>query len=94
MDSTTNEATSIQYRRVTTLGIIGGIGPKSTVEYYRAIFQIHGERHGRAAAPSIVVNSVDVQKLLAMIGATDLAAVADYLVAEIGGWSAPARQRV
>jgi aspartate/glutamate racemase len=29
---------------VKTIGIIGGIGPESTIEYYRSIIALYGER--------------------------------------------------
>lgn len=66
-----------------TAGIIGGIGPESTIEYYRAI--IAAFRTGREDAdyPSIIINSISVKKLLAMVGANQLAAVADWLASEV-----------
>jgi aspartate/glutamate racemase len=33
---------------MTTLGIIGGIAPESTVEYYRTIIRLHQERTNSA----------------------------------------------
>ena len=66
-----------------TLGIIGGIGPESTIEYYRALFDAYRQRHGQDGAPSIVINSIDVFRMLALMTAGDLRAVADTLVAEI-----------
>jgi aspartate racemase len=67
-----------------TLGIIGGIGPESTVEYYRAIIAAYAERFGPGTSPSVVINSIDVNRLLAMMGTGDREGVADYLVVEIG----------
>jgi aspartate racemase len=66
-----------------TLGIIGGIGPESTIEYYRGLVAGYREQRPDGASPSIVLNSVDVQKLLAMMEKDDMAAVVDYLVPEI-----------
>jgi aspartate racemase len=66
-----------------TLGIIGGIGPESTVQYYRAILDRYRERPGTVGAPSIVINSIDVDKLLALIEVNDLAAVTNYLGEEL-----------
>jgi aspartate/glutamate racemase len=39
------------------LGIIGGIGPESTVVYYRALVAAGRELGG--AAPPILINSID-----------------------------------
>jgi aspartate racemase len=66
-----------------TLGIIGGIGPESTIQYYRAILARYRERRGSVAAPSIVINSIDVDKLLALIGANELLALTNYLCEEL-----------
>lgn len=68
---------------MTTIGIVGGIGPESTIEYYRMTIAAYRERHADGAYPSIVINSIDPMKLLGLIHADRLAAAADYLVAEV-----------
>jgi aspartate racemase len=67
-----------------TLGIIGGIGPESTIEYYRAILARYRERRGNIGAPSIVIDSIDVDKLLRLIAGNQLATLTDYLCEELG----------
>jgi aspartate racemase len=62
-----------------TLGIIGGLGPESTVEYYRRILVKYAE-HRPGAAPSIIINSIDVNRGLHMLGEGQLDKLADYLV--------------
>ena len=61
-----------------TLGIVGGVGPESTIEYYR--FILEGCR-ARAAegVPHIIIDSIDVNRGLAMLDANDLAALTDYI---------------
>ena len=66
-----------------TLGIIGGIGPESTIEYYRSIIASYRRQQPDGSAPSIILNSISVQELLAMMNRDDLPAVIDYLVPEI-----------
>src|SRR5216684_1354202 len=66
-----------------TVGIIGGIGPESTIEYYRQIIAAYRERQEDTSYPSIIINSVDVSKLLAWMEASELDAVTDYLANEI-----------
>lgn len=41
-----------------TLGIIGGIGPESTIEYYRQVVAVYRERRADGTSPSIVINSI------------------------------------
>ncbi|HEY6271262.1 MAG TPA: amino acid racemase [Terriglobales bacterium] len=65
------------------LGIIGGIGPESTIEYYRAIIARFREHHEERDYPSIIINSISVNKLLALMNKQDLAAVTDMLIAEV-----------
>jgi aspartate racemase len=68
---------------MTTVGMLGGIGPESTVEYYRLL--IAGDRQLRpdGSYPSIIINSIDVTKLLAWMGANQLSEVTKYLVDEL-----------
>jgi aspartate racemase len=62
-----------------TVGIIGGVGPESTIEYYRQIIAAYRERQTDGSYPSIIINSVDVLRLLAWIGANELDAFTNYL---------------
>lgn len=66
-----------------TIGIIGGIGPESTIEYYRAIFASYAERVKDGSSPSIIINSIDLTKLLSFVTANEPVKLADYLVDEI-----------
>ena len=69
--------------KMKTVGIIGGIGPESTIEYYRLIIDRYRERQTDGSYPSIIINSVDLDKLIGWITANELKAIADYLVDEI-----------
>jgi len=68
---------------VKTVGIIGGIAPESTIEYYRQILGRHREQRRDGGNPSILINSIDLHRMLSLIGSNDLPAVTDYLVAEM-----------
>ena len=61
-----------------TLGIVGGLGPESTIDYYRRILEAW-ERVEPGTAPSIVIDSLDVRKGLRLVE-TDLPALAEYLL--------------
>lgn len=63
------------------LGVIGGIAPESTIAYYRLI--VAGCRARRGEYPRIVINSIDLTRLLALAGANDRGGLADYLVTEV-----------
>jgi aspartate racemase len=65
------------------LGLIGGLGPESTIEYYRLIIAGYRERTQNQAYPSFIINNVNLQKLIDLFAANELEAIADYLVEEI-----------
>src|SRR6184192_2017323 len=67
-----------------TLGIIGGLGPESTVDYYQRIIALYLERTGDGSYPEFIINSVDLKKGLDFMAANNLAGMADYLVEEVG----------
>jgi len=66
-----------------TIGIVGGIGPESTVEYYRQIISLYRAQRGDGASPSILINSIDVKRLLDLIGANEMQKATRYLVEEV-----------
>ena len=66
-----------------TVGIIGGIGPESTIEYYRSIISSYREQKQDGSYPSILINSIDVTKMLGLIGENKLKEVTEYLVGEV-----------
>lgn len=67
-----------------TLGIIGGLGPESTIDYYKKIIALYRERTGDGNYPQLIINSVDLKKGLNFMDANNLPGMADYLVEEIG----------
>src|SRR5579872_1037996 len=62
-----------------TLGIIGGIGPESTIDYYRSLLAVHRQRHPESGAPSILINSIDLQHALALLTDGRLKELVEYL---------------
>jgi len=49
------------------VGIVGGIGPASTLDYYRGI--IKGGQEKAAAYPGMVINSISMTDMLALVAA-------------------------
>ena len=66
------------------LGIIGGLGPESTIDYYGRIIALYRERTGDGSYPQFIINSINLQKGLDFMNANDLAGMGDYLVEAIG----------
>ena len=63
-----------------TLGIIGGLGPESTLDYYQRIIALYRERTGSGHYPEFVIVSVDLRKGLNFMEANDLGGMASFLV--------------
>jgi len=66
-----------------TAGIIGGLGPESTIDYYRSIIGRYRGRTPGAGYPHIIINSLDVDHGLALLNKGRLAELADYIVTGI-----------
>jgi aspartate racemase len=65
------------------IGMIGGIGPESTIDYYRRLLDAHRERVPNGPAPAIIINSIDLQKGLDLLTKNQLSQLTEYLVPEI-----------
>lgn len=61
-----------------TLGLIGGTGPESTIEYYRLLIAKYREQ-ADGNAPPLIINSVNLKQMIEWMNAGELSKVADYL---------------
>ena len=65
------------------LGIIGGIGPESTVDYYQRIVATWRESRNDGSYPPLLINSIDLQQMVTWFEAGDLASVTAHVVHEL-----------
>src|SRR6266481_2999854 len=65
------------------LGIIGGLGPESTIDYYGRIIALYREQTGDGGYPQFIINSINLKKGLDFMDANNLAGMAEYLLEEI-----------
>ena len=66
------------------IGIIGGIGPESTVEYYKGIINVFRQQSGNEATyPEIIICSVDMSRMLQMIETQKWNTLIDFLLDNI-----------
>src|SRR5947209_5898074 len=65
------------------IGIIGGIGPESTIEYYRLILSFYRGRKNDGSNPPVLINSINMKRLLGLISAGELREASVYLGKEI-----------
>ena len=70
---------------VKTAGMIGGLGPESTVDYYRSIIALYRARNPDGSYPSLIINSLDLSKGIHLADTGQLSELADYLAAGVEG---------
>ena len=66
-----------------TLGIIGGIGPESTIDYYQSIIEVFRKRKPEAGYPPLLINSINLDKLRTFVEAGEFPALVEYLLEEL-----------
>jgi aspartate racemase len=64
-----------------TVGMVGGLGPESTIDYYRRVVQAW-QRDDPSTAPSIVIDSLDVRRGLHLVE-SDRPGLTEYLLASL-----------
>ena len=65
------------------VGIIGGIGPESTVEYYRMFIQQFRAKLGTEHYPEILVHSIDMTQMLDYVAKNELNELVQFLRSKI-----------
>jgi aspartate racemase len=63
-----------------SVGIVGGLGPESTIEYYRLILSEYSRRSPGAEAPSVVIVSLDLEKGRGLVERGQYAELTSYLL--------------
>jgi aspartate racemase len=65
------------------IGILGGIGPESTVDYYKAIIRAFVTRHPELAYPEIIVYSANMTELMGFVATKNWPALSGWLLEKI-----------
>lgn len=65
------------------LGIVGGLGHESTIDYYRLIIDEYRRRISEDAYPHLVINSLDVRRGLRYLDAGEDEKLVDYLAVAV-----------
>jgi aspartate racemase len=61
------------------IGIVGGIGPESTIDYYKMIIQMYRDAKKDDHYPVIVIHSIDMKRSLAYSEQGDESGLAEYI---------------
>lgn len=64
------------------LGIIGGLGPESTVDYYKRIIEAF-RPEGSLSVPEMVIYSVDIEEVLGLVARQEWSSLIYLLVAKV-----------
>ncbi len=65
------------------LGVVGGIAPESTIEYYRLLIGAYRDRVRDGSYPPIIIDSIDLKRLLDLAAADRLTELTGYLSTEV-----------
>ncbi len=65
------------------IGIIGGMGPESTIDYYRELINAFKNEKGEMNYPEIVIFSINISQFLRLIKEKKYAEVTDFLLGKI-----------
>jgi len=66
------------------IGLVGGIAPESTIDYYRRLLAGYRQLRPDDGQPPILINSIDLKKMLGLVGAGQLDEMTEYLADEVG----------
>ena len=66
------------------LGIVGGTGPESTVDYYRSLVATWRRRRPDGSYPRVIIDSVEAGRVIRLLGEREFAAVGREIGAVLG----------
>jgi aspartate racemase len=75
------------------LGIVGGTGPESTIDYYRSLIRTWRQRRPDGSYPRVIINSIEAGRVFANLGTADYAAVGRDLGPAVAALAAAGCQR-
>ena len=66
-------------RKLKKIGIIGGLSPESTIEYYKIITRTYNEIIGNSSFPNIIIESLDLEEFTNLMEENKLIEVLKFL---------------
>jgi aspartate racemase len=80
-------------REERVLGIVGGTGPESTIDYYRSLVATWRRRRPDGSYPRVLINSIEAGRVFANLAAADYTAVGADLGAALAMLASAGCQR-
>ena len=75
------------------LGVVGGTGPESTVDYYRSLVATWRRRRQDGSYPRVIINSIEASRVFRSLGEADFGAVGRDLGPAVAALAAAGCQR-
>ncbi|MCP4179827.1 MAG: aspartate racemase, partial [bacterium] len=66
-----------------TVGIIGGIGPESTIDYYKEIISAFNTQYKELAYPEIIIYSANLNELMEFFNTKNWSQLVEWLLKKI-----------
>jgi aspartate racemase len=66
-----------------TIGIIGGLGPESTVDYYKEIIAAFHARYDEMVYPEIIIYSVNIDEFMKFVETENWSGLSEWLLEKI-----------
>ena len=66
-----------------TIGIIGGLGPESTLDYYKEIISTFNTKHADLAYPEIIIYSANLNEFMGLVNTEQWQKVSDWLLGKV-----------
>ena len=66
-----------------TIGLIGGLGPESTIDYYQRLIAAYQRRVTDGSYPPMIINSLDLERIVGLVTSMKLEELARELATEI-----------
>jgi aspartate racemase len=66
-----------------SIGIIGGLGPESTVDYYKEIIAAFNARYDEMAYPEIIIYSVNIDEFMKFVETKNWSGLSEWLLEKI-----------
>jgi len=66
-----------------TIGIIGGLGPESTVDYYKEIIAAFNARYDEMTYPEIIIYSVNIDEFMKFVETENWPGLSEWLLEKI-----------
>ncbi len=70
-------------KQMKKIGILGGLGPESTVDYYKEIIGAFNSKYTSLAYPDILVYSANINELMTFVGNDDWQGLSKWLLEKI-----------